>query len=136
MLFRSLQVARGLAARGIEVEVVEGGTHLMRSQLDESAGRILARDLKRLGTDVYCNARAVRLTPEGVVLDNGYLLEVDLVVVTAGGRPSIGLARAAGLAVGRGIVVDDRLTTDDPAVHAIGDCAEHDGRSPGFVSPA
>ncbi|GAA4121641.1 FAD-dependent oxidoreductase [Nocardioides fonticola] len=131
-----LQVARGLAARGVEVEIVEGADHLMRHQLDAAAGRILVRDLRRLGTEVYCNARAVRLTDEGVVLDNGYLLEVDLVVITAGGRPSVALARAAGLAVGRGVVVDDRLTTDDPRIHALGDCAEHDGRTPGFVSPA
>lgn len=131
-----LQVARGLAAQGVEVEVVEGGSHLLRSQLGEPAGRVLARDLKRLGTEVYCNARAIRLTAAGVVLDNGYLLEVDLVVLTVGGRPSVALARASGLPIGRGIVVDDRLATDDPAVFALGDCAEHDGRTPGFVAPA
>jgi NAD(P)H-nitrite reductase large subunit len=58
-------------------------------------------------------------------------------VLTAGGRPSTALARRAGLTVRRGVVVDDRLrSVDDPLVHAVGDCAEHDGRTTGFVPPA
>ncbi|TIC89367.1 hypothetical protein E8D34_00790 [Nocardioides sp. GY 10113] len=70
-------------------------------------------------------------------LDNGVTLDTDLVVLTAGGRPSTALARGAGLEVRRGIVVDDRLASvTDPAIHAIGDCAQHDGRVTGFVPPA
>lgn len=131
-----LQVARALGVRGLAVEVVEGGEHLLRGQVDEKAGGILARDLRRLGATVYTGARAVRLTEDGLVLDNGYTLDTDLVVLTAGGRPSTALARRAGLEVRRGIVVDDRLRTDDERVFAIGDCAQHRGRTTGFVPPA
>jgi len=131
-----LQVARALGVRGLETEVVEGGEHLLRSQVDAKAGAILARDLTRLGTTVYTGARATRLTDAGLVLDNGYVLDTDLVVLTAGGRPSTALARRAGLEVRRGIVVDDTLTTSDPRIHAIGDCAQHGGRVTGFVPPA
>ena len=156
-----LQVARALGTRGLDTEIVEGADHLLHSQLDTAAGRILARDLRRLGVAVYTGARAVRIddapglaapVPAGDVrvvdplprhpgrvalrLDNGFVLDTDLVVLTAGGRPSTALARGAGLEVRRGIVVDDRLTTSDPHVHAIGDCAQHDGRVTGFVPPA
>ena len=132
-----LQVARALSVRGLGTEIVEGGDHLLRSQVDGKGGRILARDLRRLGTTVYTGARAVRLTDAGLVLDNGYTLDTDLVVLTAGGRPSTALARRAGLTVRRGIVVDDGLASvDDPTIHAIGDCAEHGGRTTGFVPPA
>ncbi|KQT91672.1 nitrite reductase [Marmoricola sp. Leaf446] len=131
-----LQVARALAVRGLEVELVEGGEHLLRSQVGPQAGRIIARDLARLGTAVYTGARAVRLTDEGLRLDNGYVLSADLVVLTAGGRPATALARRAGLACRRGILVDDRLTTSDDRVHALGDCVEHDGQVTGFVPPA
>lgn len=132
-----LQVARALAVRGLATEVVEGGDHLLRSQVGPAAGSVLASGLQRLGTDVYCGARAVRLTDDGLVLDNGYVLETDLVVLTAGGRPSTALARRAGLTVRRGVVVDDGLASvDDPRVHAVGDCAEHRGRTTGFVAPA
>ena len=131
-----LQIARALAVRGLETEVVEGGEHLLRSQVDATAGAILTRSLTRLGTTVYTGARATRLTDAGLVLDNGYVLGTDLVVLTAGGRPSTALARRAGLEVRRGVVVDDTLTTSDPRVHAIGDCAQHGGRVTGFVPPA
>ncbi|WP_374454413.1 FAD-dependent oxidoreductase [Nocardioides sp.] len=132
-----LQVARALAVRGLLTEVVEGADHLLHSHLGRPAGRVLARDLRRLGTEVYTGARAVRLTEAGLVLDNGAVLPTDLVVLTAGGRPSTALARRAGLMVGRGVVVDGSLASvTDDRVHAIGDCAEHRRRTTGFVPPA
>ena len=146
-----LQVARALSIRGVVTEVVEGGEHLLRSHVGAPAGQVLARTLRGLGTPVYTGARAVSFTgpdaadsddredpdrPCGLRLDNGHTLETDLVVVTAGVRPSVALARRAGLDVRRGVVVDDALTTSDPAVHAVGDCAEHDGRTSGFVPAA
>ena len=132
-----LQVARALSVRGVLTEVVEGADHLLASQVDPAGGAILARDLRRLGTDVYTGARAVRLTDEGLRLDNGAVLATDLVVLTAGGRPSTALARRAGLMVGRGVVVDSSLTSvSDDRVHAVGDCAEHRRRTTGFVAPA
>ena len=132
-----LQVARALAVRGAHTEVVEGAEHLLASQLGEPGGRVLARDLRRLGTQVYTGSRAVRLTDEGLRLDTGYTLETDLVVLTAGGRPSTALARRAGLMVRRGVVVDASLrSVTDERIHAIGDCAEHRSRTTGFVPPA
>ncbi len=136
-----LQVARALTLRGVATEVVEGAEHLLSSQVSAPAGRVLARDLRRLGTEVYTGTRAVRLTDTGTVsglsLDNGYTLETDLVVLTAGGRPSTSLARRAGLMVRRGVVVDGRLASvSDDRIHAIGDCAEHRGVTTGFVPPA
>ncbi|GGR46744.1 NAD(P)H-nitrite reductase large subunit [Nocardioides luteus] len=132
-----LQVSRALAVRGIETEIVEGRDHLLSSQVDASAGKVLKRSMAKLGTQVYLGARATRLTDEGLRLDNGYTLETDLVVLTAGGRPRANLARRAELTVNRGIVVDDQLrSVDDPDVYAIGDCAEHNATTTGFVSPA
>jgi NAD(P)H-nitrite reductase large subunit len=138
-----LQVARALGGRGIDTEIVEGGEHLLHQQLGSAAGRILARDLSRLGVAVYTGARAVRLADAadgaGVALrlDNGVVLGTDLVVLTAGGRPSTALARRAGLQVRRGLVVDDRLASvSDPDVFGLGDCVEHEGVTTGFVPPA
>jgi NAD(P)H-nitrite reductase large subunit len=132
-----LQVARALAVRGVATEVVEGAGHLMHRQLGEPAGRLLARELRRLGSEVYTGARAVRLTGEGLRLDNGHTLPTDLVVLAAGGRPSVALARRAGLMVRGGVAVDSRLASvTDERVHAIGDCAAHRGRVTGHVPPA
>src|SRR5690606_35991722 len=137
-----LQVARALAGRGLETEIVEGAEHLLARQPSAPGGAALARDLRRLGTSVYTGARAVKLTDEGLVLDNGFVLSAALAVLTAGGRPAMALARDAGLTIRRGVVVDDRLASvDDPRIHAIGDCAEFvdasgQGRPTGFVAPA
>jgi len=140
-----LQVARALSVRDVGTEIVEGGDHVLRSLVDEAAGAVLRRSLEGLGTRVYTGARAVRLTDDGartaLRLDNGVTLDTDLVVLTAGGRPSVNLARRAGLTTRRGIVVDATLATDDPDVFAIGDCAETGagdgpGRISGFVGPA
>lgn len=132
-----LQVVRALTVRGLATEVVEGTEHLLSRKVGTPGGRILARDLRRLGTAVYAGTRAVRLTDEGLVLDNGFTLETDLVVLTAGGRPSTALARRAGLLVRRGVVVDGRLASvTDDRIHAIGDCAERRGVTTGFVPPA
>lgn len=154
-----LQVARALGVRGLDTEIVEGAEHLLHQQIDTAAGRILARDLKKLGVAVYTGSRAIRLNPEddplgrgrvrvpdplprnpgrvSLRLDNGFTLDTDLLVLTAGGRPSTALARGAGLEVRRGIVVDDRLASvSDPSIFALGDCVEHDGRTTGFVPPA
>ncbi len=132
-----LQVARALAVRGLDVELVEGSSHPLASQVGEKAGGVLKQSLRLLGTEVYTHSRAVRMTEEGVRLDNGYTLDTDLVVLTAGGRPSTALAKRAGLFVRRGIVIDSALrSVTDDRIHALGDCAEHHGRTTGFVPPA
>ncbi len=132
-----LQVARALGVRGLEVDVVEAAPHLLASHIGEPAGRVLRRSLEELGCEVYPQTRAVKLTDEGLMLDTGYLLRADLFVITAGARPATSLAKAAGLFVRRGVVVDDTLTSvTDARVHAVGDCAEYRGRTSGFVSPA
>ncbi|TIC83334.1 NAD(P)/FAD-dependent oxidoreductase [Nocardioides sp. GY 10127] len=144
-----LQVARALSLRGLTVEVVEAADHLLSRQVSESGAKVLRRSLERLGTTVYTGARVTRLVeppsgpvadgdgPVGLQLDNGFVLETDLVVLTSGGRPSTALARGAGLEVRRGIVVDDTLASvTDPRIHAIGDCAQHGGVVHGFVAPA
>jgi len=134
-----VQVARALTVRGLDTEIVESGTHLLHGRVDSTAGLVLKRSLTRLGTHVHTDARAVRLSAAGLHLD-GQVLESDLVVVTAGSRPAVDLARRAGLEVGRGVLVDNRLQTSDADIHAIGDCAEHTGRQGlplnGLVAPA
>ena len=69
-------------------------------------------------------------------MSDGRRIETDLVVVAVGIRPNIALARSAGVAINRGIVVDDRIETSVPGIYAIGECAEHRGQCYGLVEPA
>jgi assimilatory nitrate reductase electron transfer subunit len=73
---------------------------------------------------------------EAVELADGYRLDAEIVVLACGVRPRVGLAQAAGLDVAKGIVVDDELRTSDPYIHAVGDCAQHDGVVYGLAGPA
>ncbi|BCL13978.1 FAD-dependent oxidoreductase [Micromonospora sagamiensis] len=135
-----LEAARGLAARGLDAHVVHPTGHLMERQLDPAAGAVLADTLARLGvrTHLAASATGVVAGADGVRLDlaDGRSLDADLLVLACGVRPDTALATAAGLRVERGVVVDDRLRTDDPHVSAIGDCAQYDGVVGGLVAPA
>ncbi|MEV4539751.1 FAD-dependent oxidoreductase [Asanoa sp. NPDC049518] len=131
-----LEAARGLAGRGLAVDVVHLGTHLMERQLDGDGGRVLARTLAGLGIRAHLGASAREWTGDALHLADGNRIPADLLVLACGVRPDTRLAAAAGLTVGRGIVVDDALRTSDPHVYAIGDCAEHRGTVYGLVAPA
>jgi assimilatory nitrate reductase electron transfer subunit len=135
-----VSAARALAALGIPVEVVHQAPHLMERHLDDEAGATVRRALEGMGAAVYTGNRARALHGEsavtGVALANGHILGCDLVVLACGVRPRTGLARAAGIEVRRGIVVDDTLATSAPGVYAIGDCTEHRGAVHGLTGPA
>ena len=135
-----LEAARGLLQRGLRVDVVHGGSHLMDVQLDPAGGAVLRRAVEALGVGVHVGSQASRVlggrSVTGVGTADGRVVDADLVVLACGVRPSVSLARHAGLAVDRAVLVDDELRTDDPAIFAIGECAQHRGEVYGLVAPA
>ncbi|MEU6285224.1 FAD-dependent oxidoreductase [Streptomyces sp. NPDC047028] len=136
-----VSAARALAVRGAQVVLAQQAERLMERQLDPSASRLVHRHLTDLGVEVHteCRVRDVRSlggAVRSVELADGYALDADLVVLACGVHPRTGLAEAAGLAVRKGVVVDDELRTSDPHVHALGDCAQHDGTVYGLAAPA
>jgi nitrite reductase (NADH) large subunit len=112
----------------------------MERQLDHAAAGMLAARLRGQGIAVELGATTVSITgtdhATGVRLADGRTIAAELIVMAVGIRPDIALARDAGLTVGRGVVVDDSMTTSDPAIQAIGECAEHEGQCCGLVAPA
>ncbi|MFB7372126.1 NAD(P)/FAD-dependent oxidoreductase [Streptomyces sp. NPDC056222] len=136
-----VSAARALAALGAEVVLTQQGERLMERQLDAQASELLREHVESLGVEVHTECRVSGLRQaDGAVtaveLADGFVLDAQVVVLACGVRPRVGLARDAGLDVRRGIVVDDELRTSDPYIHAIGDCAEHDGRVYGLAGPA
>ncbi len=135
-----LEAAYGLAKAGARVTVLHLMDRLMERQLDAQAARMLQRAVEVMGIEVILNADTAEISGtsrvEGVTLKDGRTIEADAVVVAIGIRPSADLARDAGIAVKRGIVVDDTLETDVAGIHAIGECAEHRGVCYGLVEPA
>ncbi len=134
-----LEAAAGLKARGADVTVIHLMGHLMERQLDDSAGRLLQRELESRGIDVLCSASTKEIRGDGkveqVVLEDGRTIDADMVVMAVGIRPNFGLAQAAGLKYNRGLLVNDEMKTDDPEVFAIGECVEHRGDCYGLVAP-
>lgn len=135
-----LEAARGLLTFGLEVHVVHLMSHLMEAQLDAPAGAILFRRLEEMGLRVHFEKSTSAVLGDdrvtGLAFDDGSTLSCDLVIVAAGIRPNVDLARRAGLEVERGIVVsDDLLCRGVPDVYAIGECAQHRGRVYGLVAP-
>jgi nitrite reductase (NADH) large subunit len=135
-----LEAAYGVAKSGARVTLLHLMDRLMERQLDAHAARMLQRAVEQKGIEVILNADTAEIAGhgrvEGVTLKDGRTIEADAVVVAIGIRPSADLAREAGIAVKRGIVVDDRLETSVSGVHAIGECAEHRGICYGLVEPA
>ncbi|MFG2733829.1 NAD(P)/FAD-dependent oxidoreductase [Streptomyces harbinensis] len=133
-----VSAAAALAVRGTETVLVQQGERLMERQLDAGASAVLRERLTALGVEVHTACRVRRLLPGAVQLADAYELAADTVILACGALPLTGLARDAGLRTGRtgGVVVDDRLRTSDPHIHAIGDCAEHAGRAYGLASAA
>jgi ferredoxin-nitrate reductase len=134
-----LEAARGLQARGHAVRVVHLADRLMEQQLDELGAQVLQRRLVELGIEVMLRASTTAIAGnghvEGVQLADGSEFEAGLVVVATGIRPDVTLARAAGLEVDRGVVVDDELRTSAPGGWAVGECAEHRGVVYGLWAP-
>jgi nitrite reductase (NADH) large subunit len=136
-----LEAAYGLRQRGLDVAVVDGAPALMNQQLDEEAGVILRKILERkVGIAVHSGQRPTAIRSAGsvtwVIFGDGATIDADMVVVTAGIRPNIGLGVVSGLTVERAITVDDQMrSVDDPDVYAVGECAQHRGMVYGLVAP-
>ncbi len=134
-----LEAAAALNAQGMKVTVLHLMGHLMERQLDEAAGYLLQKELENRGINVICNAHTKAILGhdkvDAVLLEDGRVIDADLVVMAAGIRPETRLAIDAGLHVERGINVDDRMQTSDPNIYALGECVEHDATVYGLVAP-
>jgi nitrite reductase (NADH) large subunit len=134
-----LEAANGLARNGMETTVLHIMPTLMERQLDPVSAGLLRADLGARGIKVITEANTKRILGEervtGVELADGTHLPADIVVMAAGIRPNIALAKDAGLACGRGIQVDDGMLSSDPAIFAVGECVEHRGALFGLVAP-
>ncbi len=135
-----LEAAHGLSLRGMAVTVIHLMPTLMERQLDEAAGFLLKSELERRGQTIVTGGDTAAIVAHGghvagVQLKDGRLFAADIVVMAVGIKPSVTLAKSAGIDVERGILVDDHMVTSDPAVMAVGECVQHRGLCYGLVAP-
>jgi nitrite reductase (NADH) large subunit len=135
-----LEAAYGLARRGMKATVVHLMDVLMERQLDSAAGFLLTQALTERGVETVLSAQSEKIVGKdgkvaGLKLKDGRTLPCSILVMAVGIRPNAALAKACGLPVGRGVVVDDAMRTADPDIYAVGECAEHRGVAYGLVAP-
>ncbi len=134
-----LEAAKVLCDLGLHVTVLHKHDTLMNAQLDRPGGEMLRRAVEKMGLFVRTGVRTEEVLggdrAAGVRLADGSVIPADLVVLACGIVPRVEAARASGVPVDRGMVVNDRLATPVPGVYAVGECAEHEGKVYGLVEP-
>jgi nitrite reductase (NADH) large subunit len=136
-----LEAARHLLTPGIDhLTIVESAERLLPRQLDEEGGAILKEIVERWPARVVLGVQAAEFFGErrvqGLRLSNGERLDAETVLVAVGIKPRIELCREAGLAVNRGVIVDEQLRSSDPDVFVAGDLVEFQGVVWGIIPAA
>lgn len=131
-----LEAAYALYRRGLEVTVVEKAPQIVPQQFDATASEVLKKDMESEGIRLILGAgirgivgpslweRLFKRKGKGVVLEDGRRLKCELVIVATGARPNIDMVKNTGIAINRGIVVNNLMQTSIPDIYAAGDVAE------------
>ena len=127
-----LEAGNALRKLGKKVTVVEFFPRLLPRQLDGKGAARLQEIMEKMGFAFRLSAMTKTITgsngrANGIVLEGGEALPGQMVIVSAGVRPNLELAKSGGLACDKGVTVNDRLETSAPGIYAAGDVAEHRG---------
>lgn len=125
----ALELVEGLAAQGVHVTYLLRGDRYWSNVLDEQESRIIEKRLKEEGVELIFHAEVTEITGkrgrvDGVRLRDGHTFRCDVLAYAIGIQPRLKLAQDAGLAIERGILVNEFMQTDDPAIFAAGDVAQ------------
>jgi NADPH-dependent 2,4-dienoyl-CoA reductase/sulfur reductase-like enzyme/nitrite reductase/ring-hydroxylating ferredoxin subunit len=129
--FIGLEAAASLRDRGHKVSVVAPEKQPMARIFGPELAELIAATHRDHGVDWHVGRKVDQVTKGALRLDDGTLVDADLVVVGVGVAPRIGLAQAAGLAIDNGVLVDEQLATSEPNIFAAGDIARWPDRYSG-----
>lgn len=127
-----LEAGNSLRKIGCEITVVEFFDRLLPVQMDPAGGEILKTQLEEMGFRFFLGARSKEIVGEnsvsGLILEDGRQIDCDMIILSAGVRPSMALAKSIGLQTDRGVIVNDFMQTSQPNIYAAGDVAQHGAR--------
>lgn len=126
-----LEMAASLREMNVKVTIIQRSSRFMQRQLDTLGSQLLHEEMTDQGCDIYYDDEVElyygRSKLTGVGLRSGRKINCDAVILAIGTSPNLELAKSAGLVCKRGVVVNERLQTNNPAVFAIGEIAEFKG---------
>ncbi len=127
--FIGLEMVEALVKRELKVSVVEMMPHVMAIMEPETAG-FIENEMLSYGVGIHTNAGVTEIHSKSVKLDNGKELDADMVLLSIGVRPTLQLAKDAGLEIGEagGLLVNQLLQTSDADIFAAGDMVEIEHR--------
>jgi len=132
-----LELANQIKNYNLETTVVEFFPRLLPRQLDEECGTMLKEEIESRGIKVVLDAATEEILGNGRVtgikLKDGQILDADIILIQAGIRPTIDLAKEANIHTNRGIVVNEFLETSEKDVYAVGDCIEYKNQIWGII---
>jgi len=142
-----LEIAGAIARHGLKVTVVEALDWLLPRQLGQEAAELLRKQIETMGISVIVHAKTAALVGEGKVegvelasetpdSEAAVCIPAELVLISAGVRPNLDLAKMAGVNVNRGVLVNEHMQTSLPNIYAAGDVSEFHGISYGLWIPA
>ncbi len=121
-------IMEGLAARGVDLSVVEMGERMVPRMMGEGAARMIKRWVEAKGVKVHTSCRVEAIAQNGkglrVRLSDGQSLDAELVISATGVAPNVGFLKGSGVACARGVLTDEYLQTNIAGIYAAGDCAE------------
>lgn len=131
-----LEAASVAAKQGLKVTIIEAQSRILERVACKETAEYFVHLHESHGVEITTGAKLLELAGKagrvtGAKLADGRVIDCDVVIIGIGITPETGLAAAAGLEIDNGIKVDEHCRTSDPAIYAIGDCAnfpDHGGR--------
>jgi len=136
-----LEAAKAVKDLGLETHVVEFASRLMPRQLDNEGGNLLKEVIEEIGIKIHLGKHTTSIGGNGKMTDmnfsDGEKLDVQMLVISAGIRPRDEIAKGCDLATGTrgGIIVDEKMQTNDPNIFVIGEAALYKEMIYGLVAP-
>lgn len=132
-----LELASQINDCNLDTTVVEFFSQLLPRQLDEECGTMLKDEIESRGIKVILNAATEEILGDGMVngikLKDGRKFNSDIVLIQAGIRPIIDLAKSANIKTDRGIVINEFLETSEKDIYAVGDCVQYKDQIWGII---
>ncbi|MFW9902571.1 MAG: NAD(P)/FAD-dependent oxidoreductase, partial [Candidatus Thorarchaeota archaeon] len=132
-----LELANQINESNLNTTVVEFFPRLLPRQLDEECASMLKEEIENRGIQVILDAVTEEIQGNGVVtgikLKDGRIIDTNIVLIQAGIKPTIDLAKEANIQTNRGIIVNEFLETSEKDIYAVGDCIEYKNQIWGII---